>query len=127
MNRLSIKTKDVSWRGAVKNVYVFGILAAIILIFTIINPSIFIQFVNSFANFHIRISVVAFRLNNSCSTCLVIIGSDVFIIGIIANTLNLFGANTAWQPIIKGLVIVGAILFQRYAMGLRDRLRLRLE
>ncbi|MCL2112019.1 MAG: ABC transporter permease [Clostridiales bacterium] len=51
----------------------------------------------------------------------------VFIIGMIANTLNMFGANTAWQPIIKGLVIVGAILFQRYAMGLKDRRKLRLE
>jgi len=51
----------------------------------------------------------------------------VFIVGMIANTLNLFGANVAWQPIIKGLVIVGAILFQRYAMGLRDRRKLRLE
>ena len=51
----------------------------------------------------------------------------VFIIGIIANTLNLFGANTAWQPIIKGLVIVGAILFQRYAMSLKDKRKLRLE
>ena len=51
----------------------------------------------------------------------------VFIVGIIANTLNLFGANTAWQPIIKGLVIVGAILFQRYAMSLRDQRKLRLE
>ncbi|MCL1894914.1 MAG: ABC transporter permease [Clostridiales bacterium] len=51
----------------------------------------------------------------------------VFIIGMIANTLNLFGANTAWQPIVKGLVIVGAILFQRFAMGLRDQRKLRLE
>jgi len=51
----------------------------------------------------------------------------VFIIGTIANTLNLFGANTAWQPIIKGLVIVGAILFQRYAMSLKDKRKLRLE
>ena len=51
----------------------------------------------------------------------------VFIIGMMANALNMFGANTAWQPIIKGLVIVGAILFQRFAMGLKDKRRLRLE
>jgi ribose transport system permease protein len=51
----------------------------------------------------------------------------VFIIGMIANMLNLFGADTSWQPIIKGLVIVGAILFQRYAISLKDKLKLRLE
>ncbi|MDR1796241.1 MAG: ABC transporter permease [Clostridiales Family XIII bacterium] len=51
----------------------------------------------------------------------------VFIIGMISNTLNLFGASTEWQPIVKGLVIVGAILFQRFAMGFGDRHKLRLE
>jgi len=51
----------------------------------------------------------------------------VFIIGLVANALNMFGANTSWQPIIKGLVIVGAILFQRFAMSQKDNHRLRLE
>jgi ribose transport system permease protein len=46
----------------------------------------------------------------------------VFIIGVIANTLNLFGAGTEWQAIVKVLVIVGAILFQRFAAG-RGNLR----
>jgi ribose/xylose/arabinose/galactoside ABC-type transport system permease subunit len=38
MNRLSVNVKQVSWRNAVKNVYVFGILAIFIIIFTAINP-----------------------------------------------------------------------------------------
>jgi len=50
----------------------------------------------------------------------------VFIIGMLANALNMFGADTAWQPIIKGLVIVGAILFQRFAMSQKDKRKLRL-
>jgi ribose transport system permease protein len=39
----------------------------------------------------------------------------VFIIGILANTLNLFGIGTEWQAIVKGAVIIVAILFQRFA------------
>ena len=44
----------------------------------------------------------------------------VFIIGILSNALNLFGANPAWQAIVNGFVIIGAILFQR-ATALRSR------
>ncbi|MDR1904511.1 MAG: ABC transporter permease [Treponema sp.] len=43
----------------------------------------------------------------------------VFIIGILSNALNLFGVGTDWQSIVKGLVIVAAILFQRFAAGRR--------
>lgn len=41
----------------------------------------------------------------------------VFIIGILSNALNLFGVSPDWQSIVKGLVIVAAILFQRFAMN----------
>ncbi len=44
----------------------------------------------------------------------------VFIIGILSNALNLFGAGTEWQAIVKGLAIVGAILFQRFATSKRS-------
>lgn len=37
----------------------------------------------------------------------------VFIIGILQNTLNLFGVAPDWQAIVKGIVIIVAILFQR--------------
>ena len=50
----------------------------------------------------------------------------VMIIGILSNALNMFGADTSWQPIIKGLVIVGAILFQRFAMSRKDQRKLRI-
>jgi ribose transport system permease protein len=43
----------------------------------------------------------------------------VFIIGILSNTLNLFGMGPDWQVIIKGLVIVASILFQRFAASRR--------
>ncbi|MEI6101212.1 MAG: ABC transporter permease [Eubacteriales bacterium] len=39
----------------------------------------------------------------------------VFIIGILQNTMNLFGAAPDWQEIVKGIVIIAAILFQRLA------------
>ena len=37
----------------------------------------------------------------------------VFMIGILQNTLNLFGVAPDWQAIVKGIVIIVAILFQR--------------
>jgi ribose transport system permease protein len=43
----------------------------------------------------------------------------VFIIGILSNALNLFGVGPDWQSIVKGLVIVAAILFQRFAASRR--------
>lgn len=41
----------------------------------------------------------------------------VFITGILANALNLFGVSPDWQSIVKGFVIVAAIMFQRFAMN----------
>lgn len=40
----------------------------------------------------------------------------VFIIGVMQNALNLFAASPEWQVIVKGIVIIAAILLQRAAV-----------
>ncbi len=44
----------------------------------------------------------------------------VFIIGVLQNALNLFGVAPDWQAIVKGVVIVVAVLFQRFAINRRN-------
>ncbi|MEF9864394.1 MAG: ABC transporter permease [Christensenellaceae bacterium] len=41
----------------------------------------------------------------------------VFIIGVLQNALNLFAAAPEWQVIVKGIVIIAAILLQRAAIN----------
>jgi ribose/xylose/arabinose/galactoside ABC-type transport system permease subunit len=39
----------------------------------------------------------------------------VFLLGVVANGLNLFGVSPFWQPVATGLILIGAVAFDGYS------------
>ncbi len=39
----------------------------------------------------------------------------VFLLGVVANGLNLFGVSPFWQPVATGLILIAAVAFDGYS------------
>ena len=48
---------------------------------------------------------------DACSGTIV----GVFLLGVVANALNLFGVSPFWQPVATGLILIAAVAFDGYS------------
>jgi ribose/xylose/arabinose/galactoside ABC-type transport system permease subunit len=43
----------------------------------------------------------------------------VFLLGVVANGLNLFGVSPFWQPVATGLILIAAVAFDGFSKRVR--------
>ena len=102
MNKLSLSVKETSWRTVIKNVYVFAILAAFFIIFTVISP----KFIAAPSLAYIIQTVAPLIIVALPATLLMISGNIDLSVGSILGFSGIImalmsrGGMAAWQAVI---------------------------